>query len=119
MSQDLETIALISSLLSGLRHELSNWATVLNLDVDLLEQQTSLHLVPGSNGTAVMELKANLGDLGQLLSRLRAYPMPDARFMPVDLNHALWSAIEYVRDPALPAISYRLPAYSLWVNGDE
>ena len=119
MSHDLETIALISSLLSGLRHELSNWATVLNLDVDLLEQQTSLQLAPGPDGTAVMELKANLGDLSQLLTRLRAYPMPGTRFSPVNLNHVILSAIQYVSDSALPPINYRLPAQAAWVNADE
>jgi len=72
MSQDLETITLISNLLSGLRHELSNWATVLNLDVDLLEQQTSLQFAPRPDETAVAELKTNLGDLSELLTRLRA-----------------------------------------------
>ncbi len=118
MSHDLETIALISSLLSGLRHELSNWATVLNLDVDLLEQQTSLQLAPGPDGAAVMELKANLGDLSQLLARLRAYPMPGTQFSPVNLNHVILSAVEYVSNPALP-INCRLPAQAVWINADE
>lgn len=119
MSHDLETIALISSLLSGLRHELSNWATVLNLDVDLLEQEANLQLAPGPDGTALMELKANLGDLSQLLTRLRAYPMPDARFIPNDLNHVVLSAVECLSDPALPSITCRLPTQPPWVNGDE
>ncbi len=119
MSHDLETIALISSLLSGLRHELSNWATVLNLDVDLLEQQTSLQFAPWPDGVAVMELKANLGDLGQLLSRLRTYPMPGARFTPINLNYVVLSAVEYLSNPALSSINYRLPAQSTWVNADE
>jgi hypothetical protein len=119
MSHNLETIALISSLLSGLRHELSNWATVLNLDVDLLEQQTSLQLAPGPDGTAVMELKANLSDLAQLLTRLRAYPVPDAQFTPINLNHVVMSSVEYLSNPSLPSINCRLPAQSIGVNGDE
>ncbi|MHB8626387.1 MAG: ATP-binding protein [Aggregatilineales bacterium] len=119
MSHYLETIALISSLLSGLRHELSNWATVLNLDVDLLEQQTNLQLAPGPDGTAVMELKVNLSDLSQLLTRLRAYPMPGTRFTPVNLHHVVLSAVEYLSNPALPSIHCRLPTQSTWVNADE
>src|SRR5579864_3992158 len=119
MSQDLETITLISNLLSGLRHELSNWATVLNLDVDLLEQQTSLQFVPRPDDTAVVELKTNLGDLKELLTRLRAYPMPDAQFSPVNLNHVALTSAEYRRGRAVIPIYQRLPAHSMWVNGDE
>lgn len=119
MSQDLETITLISNLLSGLRHELSNWATVLNLDVDLLEQQTSLQFAPRPDETAVVELKTNLGDLSELLTRLRAYPMPTAQFLPVNLNHVALASADYRRGRAVTPIYQRLPAQSMWVNGDE
>jgi signal transduction histidine kinase len=119
MTQDLESIALISNLLGGLRHELSNWATVLNLDVESLEQQTSLQFAPRPEGTAVMELKANLGDLRELLTRLRAYPIPGIQLSPVNLNHVVLASVEYRRGRATTPINHRLPALSTWVNGDE
>lgn len=114
-----ETIAIISDLIRGLRHELGNLATVLNLDVSLLEQTMSDSSLDKNR---IQELKTNVSDLGTLLTRLKDYPQPNARLAPIDLIQIVADAVEDRRKSARHqhmVINSQLPDRSLYINGDD
>jgi len=111
-----ETIAVVSDLLTGLRHELGNLITVLNLDVDALD----LGLSANKNGrVGVGELRHTVNDLNKLLTRLRAYPRPDSSHAPFDLHQAALEVVERARHSDRPEIVFRAYGSSIWFNGDE
>ncbi len=118
MASDLnrETIAVVSDLLTGLRHELGNLVTVLNLDVDVLDG----HLPTDENEHGgLAELRYNLGDLNRLLARLRAYPQPGATHIPFDLNQMALETISQVHQVNSISIHYSASAVPLWIDGDQ
>ncbi len=114
-----ETITIISDLIRGLRHELGNLATVLSLDVSLLEQtMTDSRL----DRNSIEELKTNVDDLGRLLTRLKEYPQPRAQLAPVDLAQIAFDAVEDRRKYARSLnmlIDCELPENGVYVKGDE
>ncbi len=92
LMSERETIAIISDLIRGLRHELGNLTTVLNFDLAALEtairdKQTDVAVVSG--------LKANLIALNEILLRLKQYPQPQIHLGTVDLHEILMSAAEH------------------------
>ena len=112
------TISVISDLIRGIRHELGNLATVIDLDVALLEENADSPLAK----SGWTELRDNVGDLGRLLSRLKEYPTPNARLEPVDLGQVIATAVEYTRKQARTlhmTINYPVPTEHIMVNGDE
>ncbi len=117
-AMNAETIMIISELIRGLRHELGNLATVLNLDVSLLEQTMGANW----DKNRIHELKDNVDDLGRLLTRLKDYPEPTARLEPVDLNRVVLDAVEHARKQSRSPhtlIECQLPEEQTFVNGDE
>lgn len=114
-----ETITIISDLIRGLRHELGNLATVINLDVSLLEQTMNDSRLDKNR---IDELKTNVDDLGRLLTRLKDYPQPDAQLSLIDLSQIIADAVEdrqkYAR--SLHMLIYcQMPDEPVFVNGDE
>ena len=115
MQQSAETIAVVNNLLYGLRHELGNLTAVLNFDFEALSDTAQPTVEPDQ----LLEIKLSLNDLKHLLSRLRTYPQPSTTLDLLDLNHAVLSAVEANRSCDEVSINCRLPAQSIWMEGNQ
>jgi signal transduction histidine kinase len=88
----------IADLIRGLRHELGNATTAIQLNLSVLEEQGSDNL-----REHLEDLQASTDHLVSLLSKLREYPKHSLATEALDLRHLLLS----LADIAQPEIQYR------------
>lgn len=118
-STEIETIAIVSDLIRGLRHELGNLTTVLNFDVSRLEESVS---DDGFMPPGLTDLKQDLSGLTEILTRLKQYPQPSVNKALVDLVPILSNAIEdmhYQSRAQQVQIDCLLPDVPIPVLGDD
>jgi signal transduction histidine kinase len=116
---DLETIAVVSDLIRGLRHELGNLTTVLAFDITQIEDHfRSKEASPD----VVADLKADVQGLREILTRLKQYPQPTFTRTMVDLTHILSDAAaegQCIGHPFRVQVSELLPNHEVWLSGDD
>ncbi|HRE49536.1 MAG TPA: response regulator [Aggregatilineales bacterium] len=112
-----ESHAVISDLLTGLRHELSNITQAIRLNLDSMKEQER---IPNTIHENFSDLETSLDDLLSVLARVKEFPAAGETNQRIDMGDLLERVVEDIQRLAPRArVTFRAPAETVLVTGSE